>query len=213
MMGHTSQLVSCCIFTAHLIDNDVREWPLCTTSLLCPTRKYIHVLICWCITSYPLFGNGMNWTTSNCRSFFRGGTFLEDRVTYGGVDSGAICKEPVQAMVSHHHPQSLSWKITLKYGKWGLLSPLWQLIALNLIDLSNAGLADKKLHKGDNSSKVGGQWAKPGEIRLDKDKDKKNAQDGQFFHGRTTMGQNQIVLLISPWAAPWWAKKASEKHD
>ena len=51
------------------------------------------------------------------QEFFRGGTFLEGRVTYGGVDSGAICKEPVQAMVSHHHPQSLSWKITLKYGK------------------------------------------------------------------------------------------------
>ena len=138
----------------------------------------------------------------------------------------------------------------------GLLSHLWQLMALNLIDLSDSGLVDKKLHKEDNSSKVGGQWAKPGEIRLDKDKDKKNAQDGQFFfrqreqhlnktryapvwrqdgqrkrwkynnrdkekiaqggqflHGRTTMGQNQIVLLISPWAAPWWAKKASQKHD
>ena len=116
MMGHTSQLVSCCIFTAHLIDNDVREWPLCTTSLG-STRKYIHVFLCQCITSYRLFGNGINWTTYNCRSFFRGGTFLEGRVTYGGVDSGAICKEPVQAMVSHHHPQSLSWKITLKYGK------------------------------------------------------------------------------------------------
>ena len=54
-------------------------------------------------------------------------------------------------------------------------------MALNLIDLSDSGLADKKLHKEDNSSKVKGQWAKPGEIRLDKDKDKKNAQDGQFF--------------------------------
>ena len=116
LMGHTSQLVSCCIFTAHLIDNDVREWPLCTTSLG-STRKYIHVFLCQCITSYRLFGNGINWTTYNCRSFFRGGTFLEGRVTYGGVDSGAICKEPVQAMVSHHHPQSSSWKITLKYGK------------------------------------------------------------------------------------------------
>ena len=51
------------------------------------------------------------------QEFFRGGTFLEGPVTYGGVDSGAICKEPVQAMVSHHHPQSSSWKITLKYGK------------------------------------------------------------------------------------------------
>ena len=30
----------------------------------------------------------------------------------------------------------------------------------------------------------------------------KIAQGGQFLHSRTTMGQNQIVLLISPWAAP-----------
>ena len=40
---------------------------------------------------------------------FQRGTFLESRVTYGGADSRAICKEPLLQRVSppHPHPQTL----------------------------------------------------------------------------------------------------------
>ena len=39
---------------------------------------------------------------------FQRGTFLESRVTYGGADSRAICKEPLQRVSPPHpHPQTL----------------------------------------------------------------------------------------------------------
>ena len=46
--------------------------------------------------------------SSTIARVFHRGTFLESSVTYGGADSGAICKEPLQrGTLPHHRPKTL----------------------------------------------------------------------------------------------------------
>ena len=96
------------------------QWQTWVTSLYYQPGFYKKIYSCFTLLVHHVISFVWEWDELDnlqLQEFFGGGTFLEARVTYGGVDSGAICKEPVQAMVSHHHPQSSSWKLTLKYGK------------------------------------------------------------------------------------------------
>ena len=92
------------------------QWQTWVTSLYYQPGFYKKIYSCFTLLVHHVISFVWEWDELDnlqLQEFFGGGTFLEARVTYGGVDSGAICKEPVQAMVSHHHPQSSSWKTEL----------------------------------------------------------------------------------------------------
>ena len=61
--------------------------------------------------------------SSTIARVFQRGTFLESRVTYGGADSGAICKEPLLqwGWPPHPHPKTLVLETSLTFFTVGVI--------------------------------------------------------------------------------------------
>ena len=72
-----------------------KKFPYNTTAEITTNVK------CNRISKTTLFCVDKMWNT--IAGVFQRGTFLESRVTYGGADSGAICKEPLHWDLTHPH--------------------------------------------------------------------------------------------------------------